>query len=81
MGDAVASPVFQGGQMLTIMLFLFVQDPLLGLAAVALIPLQAWLIPRLQLQVNLVAACVANHWRRAIAVRAASEQSAFQPGY
>ena len=54
MGDAVASPVFQGGQMLTIMLFLFVQDPLLGLVAVALIPLQAYLIPKLQLQVNLL---------------------------
>jgi len=54
MGDAVASPVFQGGQMLTIMLFLFVQNPLLGLVAVALIPLQAYLIPKLQLQVNLL---------------------------
>jgi putative ABC transport system ATP-binding protein len=54
MGDAVASPVFQGGQMLTIMLFLFVQDPLLGLVAVALIPLQAWVIPKLQRQVNLL---------------------------
>ena len=54
MGDAVASPVFQGGQMLTIMLFLFVQDLLLGIAAVALIPLQAYLIPKLQRQVNLL---------------------------
>jgi putative ABC transport system ATP-binding protein len=53
-GDAVASPVFLGGQMLTIMLFLFVQNVLLGIAAVALIPLQAYVIPMLQRKVNLL---------------------------
>ncbi len=54
MGDALAQPVFQGGQMLTILVFLFVQSFWLGLTAIALIPLQAWLIPKLQHQVNLL---------------------------
>ncbi|MEM6488908.1 MAG: ABC transporter transmembrane domain-containing protein [Pseudomonadota bacterium] len=54
MGDLVAQPVFQGGMMLTILGFLFVQNPFLGLAAIALIPLQGWLIPRLQRQINLL---------------------------
>ncbi len=54
MGDAIAQPVFQGGQMLTILAFLFVQSFWLGLAAISLIPLQGWLIPKLQRQVNLL---------------------------
>ena len=52
MGDAVAQPVFQAGQMLTILTFLFLQSVWFGLAAIALIPLQAWLIPMLQRQIN-----------------------------
>ena len=47
MGDAVAQPVFQAGQMLTIVFFLFMQSVWFGLAGIALIPLQAWLIPML----------------------------------
>jgi ABC-type multidrug transport system fused ATPase/permease subunit len=54
MGDAVAQPVLQAGQMLTILGFLFFQSFTFGLAACALIPLQAWLIPRLQKQINLL---------------------------
>jgi len=54
MGDAVAQPVFQAGQMLIIVLFLFLQSFWFGLAGVALIPLQAWLIPLLQRQINLL---------------------------
>ncbi|MGF1503351.1 MAG: ABC transporter transmembrane domain-containing protein [Paracoccaceae bacterium] len=54
MGDLVAQPVFQGGMMATILAFLFIQNPWLGLAAVALIPLQAWLIPMLQRQLNVL---------------------------
>jgi len=54
MGDALAQPVFQAGQMLTILGFLFVQSVWLGLTAIALIPLQAWLIPKLQREVNLL---------------------------
>ena len=52
MGDLIAKPAFQGGMMLTITGFLFVQNLWLGLSAVALIPVQAWLIPMLQRQLN-----------------------------
>jgi len=54
MGDAISQPVLQAGQMLTILSFLFLQSVWFGLAAVALIPVQAWLIPRLQRQINLL---------------------------
>ncbi|TMV06915.1 cyclic nucleotide-binding domain-containing protein [Ruegeria sediminis] len=54
MGDAIAQPVFQAGQMLTIVTFLFMQSVWFGLASIALIPLQAWLIPKLQRQINLL---------------------------
>ncbi|KPA21803.1 putative multidrug resistance ABC transporter ATP-binding/permease protein YheH [Shimia sp. SK013] len=52
MGDAVSLPVMQAGQMITILAFLFMQNLWFGLAAVALIPLQAWVIPKLQRQIN-----------------------------
>jgi ABC-type multidrug transport system fused ATPase/permease subunit len=54
-GDAFALPAFQGGTLLTILAFMFVQDWVLGVAAVALYPLQMYLIPKLQRQVNLLA--------------------------
>ena len=54
MGDALSQPVLQAGQMLTILTFLFLQSFWFGLAACALIPLQAWLIPKLQRQINLL---------------------------
>ncbi|WP_295512964.1 ABC transporter transmembrane domain-containing protein [uncultured Sulfitobacter sp.] len=54
MGDAIAQPVLQAGQMLTILAFLFMQSFAFGIAACALIPLQAWVIPRLQQQINLL---------------------------
>ncbi|AEI93383.1 cyclic nucleotide-binding domain-containing protein [Roseobacter litoralis] len=54
MGDALAQPVLQAGQMLTILMFLFLQSVWFGLAAIALIPLQAWLIPKLQRQINIM---------------------------
>ncbi|MCE6076838.1 cyclic nucleotide-binding domain-containing protein [Agrobacterium vitis] len=52
MGDAFAQPLFQAGQMLTILVFLFMQNVWLGVAGISLIPLQAYLIPRMQRQVN-----------------------------
>lgn len=52
MGDAISQPIMQAGQMLTILTFLFLQSFWFGLAAVSMIPLQAWLIPILQRQVN-----------------------------
>lgn len=54
MGDMLSQPVFQAGQMITILMFLFAQSFWFGLASVALIPLQAWIIPKLQRQINLL---------------------------
>lgn len=53
-GEAISLPLYQGGLLLTILVFMFVQDWKLGLAAIALYPVQAWLIPKLQRQVNLL---------------------------
>lgn len=54
MGDMLSQPILQAGQMITILIFLFAQSVWFGLAAIALIPLQAWLIPILQRQINLL---------------------------
>ena len=54
MGDFLAQPVFQAGQMLIIVVFLFMQSFWFGLAGVALIPLQAYVFPMLQRQINLL---------------------------
>src|SRR6266478_6322309 len=51
-GDAFAQPAFQGGQLLTIIGFVFMEDPLLCIAAVALYPVQGYIIPKLQAKVN-----------------------------
>jgi ABC-type bacteriocin/lantibiotic exporter with double-glycine peptidase domain len=51
-GDAVAVPILQGGTVLTIFAFMIVQDPVLGAAAIALVPLQFALIPPLQRRLN-----------------------------
>ncbi|HEX3881153.1 MAG TPA: ABC transporter ATP-binding protein/permease [Stellaceae bacterium] len=51
-GDAFVLPLFQGGQLLTIILFMFMQDLMLGIAAVALYPIQGYVIPKLQARVN-----------------------------
>jgi len=53
-GDSIALPAFQGGTLLTIVVFMFVQDWKLGLAAITLYPFQAWLIPKLQRKLNLL---------------------------
>ncbi|WP_225769637.1 hypothetical protein [Inquilinus sp. Marseille-Q2685] len=51
-GDAFVLPVFQLGTFLTIFLFMFVQDPVLGAAAVSLLPIQLALVPRWQRRIN-----------------------------
>jgi putative ABC transport system ATP-binding protein len=51
-GDAIALPLYQGGQLLTNIFFMFMQDPVLGFAAVALYPVQGYVIPKLQRKVN-----------------------------
>jgi len=51
-GDSFVTPLFQGGQLLTNIFFMFMQDPILGLAAVSLYPVQGYVIPKLQFKVN-----------------------------
>lgn len=68
MGDAFAQPVFQVGQILTIVAFLFLQNVWLGVAGIGLIPVQAYLIPRMQRYVNKL------HHQRVGRVRALSER-------
>ena len=51
-GDAIVTPAFQGGLLITALGFIFAQDVTMGLAAIALYPPQAWLIPKLQRRVN-----------------------------
>lgn len=53
-GDAYSQPAFQGGQLLVILGFLFAQDWRMAAAAVALYPLQLYIIPKLQRRVNLL---------------------------
>lgn len=52
-GEAIATPAFQGGTLLVYITFIFAQDPFLGAAAIALYPLQAYIIPKLQRRVIL----------------------------
>ncbi len=54
-GDAFVQPLFQAGQLLVIIFFMFMQDPLLGIAAIALYPVQGYIIPKLQAKVNQLA--------------------------
>src|SRR3954471_10502430 len=51
-GDAFALPIAQAGTLLTIFIFMFVQNPLLGAAAIALYPLQAYFIPKMQRRIR-----------------------------
>ena len=51
-GDAFKLPVFQGGYLIVILSFLFMQNWFMALAAVALYPLQGYLIPKLQTRVR-----------------------------
>ncbi|MCR9220487.1 MAG: ABC transporter ATP-binding protein [Alphaproteobacteria bacterium] len=54
-GESLVLPVFQGGAFATIILFMLVQDPILGAAALSLLPVQMLVIPRLQRRINLLA--------------------------
>ncbi len=53
-GECISLPAFQGGTLLTILLFMFIQDPILGVAAIALYPIQTYVIPKLQRRVNIL---------------------------
>ena len=54
-GEAFALPAFQGGTLIVILAFLFYQNWIMAAAAVALYPVQLYLIPRLQMRVNALA--------------------------
>jgi ABC-type multidrug transport system fused ATPase/permease subunit len=49
---AVVDPIFLSGQLIVAIGFIIVQDPLLGLAAAALYPVQIYVVPRLQKKVS-----------------------------
>ena len=51
-GDAFKLPIFQGGYLLVILAFLLVQNWVMAAAAVALYPLQFYVVPKLQRRVN-----------------------------
>ncbi len=61
---AFALPAFQGGTLLTILVFMFMQDWVMGLAAVMLYPFQVYVIPKLQRQVNLLGKARVRQVRR-----------------
>jgi ABC-type bacteriocin/lantibiotic exporter with double-glycine peptidase domain len=63
-GQALAVPLLEGGTFLTILLFMMIQDPILGSAAILLLPVQLAIVPRLQRRINRLAR------RRAKEVRA-----------
>ena len=50
-GAIISTPVSQGGSFLVYLSFIIVQNPLIGAAALALYPVQAWLVPKLQARV------------------------------
>ncbi|MBI1245773.1 MAG: ATP-binding cassette domain-containing protein [Alphaproteobacteria bacterium] len=52
MGDAFVQPLMQAGMLLTIAIFLFVQNPMMGMAAISLFPIQAYIVPKLQKRVK-----------------------------
>jgi putative ABC transport system ATP-binding protein len=54
-GESYTLPLFQGGMLITYIIFIFQQDPYLGLASIALYPFQLYVIPKLQKKVNLLA--------------------------
>ena len=47
-GDAYTLPLFLGGQALTGLIFIFLQNTMLGVATLVIVLFQAWLIPRLR---------------------------------
>ncbi|MDE0408523.1 MAG: ABC transporter transmembrane domain-containing protein [Alphaproteobacteria bacterium] len=64
MGDALAQPVYQLGILVTIGAFMLIQEPILGLAALALYPFQMYAIPKLQRRVTALAKQRVQHVRR-----------------
>jgi putative ABC transport system ATP-binding protein len=51
-GEAFALPIAQGGTLLTLLFFMFMQNTYLGLAAIALYPLWGYFIPKMQRRIR-----------------------------
>jgi ABC-type multidrug transport system fused ATPase/permease subunit len=51
-GEAFVTPAFQGGRFLTLLAFMLIQDPILGGAALMMLPFQLLVVPPLQRKVN-----------------------------
>ncbi|HTY69350.1 MAG TPA: ABC transporter ATP-binding protein [Alphaproteobacteria bacterium] len=51
-GDCFAQPLIQIGTLGTIVAFLFIQNPIVGIAAISLYPIQGYIIPKMQRRVN-----------------------------
>jgi len=51
-GDSFALPIAQIGTLLTTIIFMFMQNPLLGLAALSMYPVQGYLIPKMQRKIR-----------------------------
>lgn len=50
-GEVVSTPVWQGGMLAVYMTFILIQDIYLGIAAIALYPVQGYIVPKLQKKV------------------------------
>ena len=53
-GDAFTLPLYQGGLLVTALIFIMVQDWTLGLMALVFYPVQGFVIPKLQRRVNML---------------------------
>ncbi|MEX2618437.1 MAG: ABC transporter transmembrane domain-containing protein [Alphaproteobacteria bacterium] len=63
-GIAFADPLFFGGQLILIVGYIMLQDWTLGLAAAGMIPIQGYIIPKLQKKVNALGKLRVQHVRR-----------------
>ena len=63
-GESLSVWVYQGGTFVTLLGFMFVQDWRLGVLAILLYPVQAWLIPKLQRKVNALGVARVQNVRR-----------------
>lgn len=63
-GDAFTLPVYQGGLLITALIFIMVQDWKLGLMALMFYPVQGYVIPKLQRKVNLLGKERVRHVRK-----------------
>jgi putative ABC transport system ATP-binding protein len=53
-GESIALPFRQGGTLMTLLLFVFIQDFYMGLAAISLYPMQVYLVPIFQRKMNIL---------------------------